>query len=144
MPELRIDRHFDAPPERVFTFVTEESGLLAWWVPEGMTARDPRLDFTRPGPWSMIVTGPGMGDTTMRGEVTDVDPPHSVELTFVVAYAGGGAPMESIVRFELEPDGTGTRFTIVQSGISEEMVVMGMKRGWPTTLDRLGRALAAG
>ena len=55
---------------------------------------------------------------------------------------GGMAPMPSTVRFELVPDGAGTKLTVIQSGISEDMVMMGMTRGWPTTFDRLERALA--
>jgi uncharacterized protein YndB with AHSA1/START domain len=142
MPELRLDRHFDAPIARVFDFVTTEAGLLQWWVPEGTTPGARQLDLTRAGPWSLVVTSPKGGDTLMSGKVLAIDPPRSIEMTFDVAY-GGMPPMPSTVRFELAPDGDGTRLTVIQSGISEEMVMMGMTRGWPTTFDRLDRALAA-
>jgi uncharacterized protein YndB with AHSA1/START domain len=142
MAELRLDRRFDAPPARVFSFITEAEGLLQWWVPEGTTAGERQLDLTEPGPWRLVLTSPGGGETIMSGKVLSIDPPRAIELTFDVAY-GGMAPMPSTVRFELVPDGAGTTLTVIQSGISEDMVMMGMTRGWPTTFDRLERALAA-
>ena len=141
MAELRLDRHFDAPPARVFSFVTEAEGLLQWWVPEGTTAGEQQLDLTRPGPWRLVLSSPGGGETIMRGTVLSIDPPRAIELTFDVAY-GGMPAMPSTVRFELVPSGAGTKLTVIQSGISEDMVMMGTTRGWPTTFDRLERALA--
>jgi uncharacterized protein YndB with AHSA1/START domain len=142
MAELRLDRHFDAPPARVFTFLTEAEGLLQWWVPDGTTPGEQQLDLTRPGPWLLKLNSAGMGETIMSGNVLSIDPPRSIELTFDVAY-GGMPPMPSTVRFELVPDGAGTKLTVIQSGISEDMVMMGMTRGWPVTFDRLEKALAA-
>jgi uncharacterized protein YndB with AHSA1/START domain len=141
MAELRLERRFDASPDRLFAFVTQAEGLLQWWVPDGTEVGEQALDLTRPGPWRLVLTSPGHGETVMSGSVLAIDPPRSIELTFDVAY-GGGPAMPSTVRFELAPDGAGTRLTVVQSGISEDMVMMGMTRGWPTTLDRLERALA--
>jgi uncharacterized protein YndB with AHSA1/START domain len=141
MAELRLERHFDASPERVFAFVSEAKGLLNWWVPEGTEAGERSLDLSKPGPWRLVLTSPGGGETIMSGNVLAIDPPRSIEMTFDVAY-GGMPPMPSTVRFELQPDGAGTKLTVIQSGISDDMVMMGMTRGWPTTLDRLERALS--
>jgi uncharacterized protein YndB with AHSA1/START domain len=141
MAELRLDRHFEAPPARVFAFVTAAEGLLQWWVPDGTEAGERQLDLSKPGPWRLVLTSPGGGETIMSGNVLSIDPPRSIELTFDVAY-GGMPPMPSTVRFELVPSGEGTKLTVIQSGISEDMVMMGMTRGWPTSFDRLERALA--
>jgi uncharacterized protein YndB with AHSA1/START domain len=140
MAELRMDHHFDAAPERVFRFLTEESGLLQWWVPDGMTAGEHALDLTRQGAWRLVIVAPGGGETVMSGKVLALEPGHYIETTFDVAYAGM-PPMPSTVRFELAPDGAGTRLTLIQSGISEEMVMMGKTRGWPTSFARLAMAL---
>ena len=141
MAELRLDCHFDAPPARVFSFVTEAEGLLQWWVPDGTTPGEQQLDLSKLGPWRLVLSSPGGGETIMSGNVLSIDPPRAIELTFDVAY-GGMPPMPSTVRFELVSDGAGTKLTVVQSGISEDMVMMGMTRGWPTTFDRLEKALA--
>jgi uncharacterized protein YndB with AHSA1/START domain len=74
----------------------------------------------------------------MHGVVRVVDPPRSVEFTMNVP--GVDAP-DSTVRFEIASDGKGgSRLTLIQSGITGEMVEMG-KRGWGATLARLERTM---
>lgn len=137
MSELRIERTYPVAPERLFAFVTETENLLKWWGPEGTAIARQDLDLTRPGPWSLVLAGPG-GEFTMCGVVTSVLPPRAVEFTMNVP--GVDAP-DSTVRFEIVPDGSGgSRFTLIQSGITDEMVEMG-RRGWGSTLARLERLL---
>lgn len=133
MSELRIARIYPIEPAELFAYVTETENLIKWWGPEGMTASKTNLDLTRPGPWSLVLGGP-RGSFEMRGEVRTVDPPRLVEFTMNVP--GVDAP-DSVVRFEIAPRGAGgSRFTLIQSGITDEMVEMG-KRGWGSTLARL-------
>ena len=48
---------------------------------------------------------------------------------------------DSVVRFELADDGAGgTRFRLIQSGLSDEMAEHG-KQGWAGPLDQLEAAL---
>ena len=63
-----------------------------------------------------------------------VDPPRSIALTMIVPGTGA----ESTVRLEVAAEGTGSRLTLIQSGISDEMVVWG-QRGWVGPLNRLER-----
>jgi uncharacterized protein YndB with AHSA1/START domain len=133
MSELRIERSYPVSPDRLFAFVTEPANLLQWWGPEGTTVEEQNLDLRRPGPWSLVLSGP-RGRFAMRGEVISVTPPHTVEFTMNVP---GEEVADSTVRFEIAPDGrTGSRFTLIQSGITDEMVEMG-KHGWASTLQRL-------
>lgn len=71
MSELRIERDYPISPERLFAYVTEGENLLKWWGPEGTTATDANLDFTRPGSWSLVLSTP-RGSFEMRGEVKNV------------------------------------------------------------------------
>ena len=74
----------------------------------------------------------------MTGEVLKVEPGRLVEFTMDVP--GQDAP-DSTVRFEIAAEGAGrSRFTLVQSGITDEMVEMG-KRGWGGTIARLERVM---
>ena len=76
----------------------------------------------------------------MRGVVKLVTPPNAVEFTMNVP----GEDVDSTVRFEIASDGKGgSRFTLVQSGISDEMVEMG-KHGWASTLGRLEKLIGVG
>jgi len=137
MSVLRIERAYAIDPTEMFAFVTQAENLLKWWGPEGAAAREVRLDLTRPGPWALVLDTP-RGPFEMKGTVTAVSPPHSVEFTMNVP--GRDAP-DSAVRFEIAANGQGgTTFTLTQSGITDEMVEMG-KQGWGSTLDRLEKAL---
>jgi uncharacterized protein YndB with AHSA1/START domain len=137
MSELKIQRAYDIEPARLFAFVTEAENLIKWWGPEGAAASEVKLDLTRPGPWTLVLETP-RGPFEMRGTVKAVSPPHAVEFTMNVP--GKDAP-DSTVRFEIAPDGQGgALFTLIQSGITDEMVEMG-KHGWGSTLDRLERAM---
>lgn len=137
MSELRIERGYAVTPERLFAFVTETANLLQWWGPEGTSVAEENLDLGRPGPWSLVLVNPN-GRFAMRGVVKAVTPPHSVEFTMNVP---GDEVNDSTVRFEIAPDGKGgSRFTLIQSGITDEMVEMG-KHGWGSTLARLERLM---
>lgn len=137
MSELKLERVYAVSPERLFAFVTETQNLLLWWGPEGMAIEDENLDLTRPGPWSLTLVN-AHGRFPMHGTVIRVTPPRSVEFTMNVP----GEPDLglSTVRFDIAPDGDGARFTLIQSGITDEMVAMG-HRGWGSTLARLERTL---
>lgn len=135
MTELRIERTYPISPEELFAFVTEPGRLVQWWGPEGMTIDDVRLDMRQPGPWSLVLVGPDGSRFAMRGNVTAVEPPRAVAFTMNVP--GEDALGDSTVRFEIAPDGSGgSRFTLIQLGITDEMAEMG-KRGWGRTLQRL-------
>jgi uncharacterized protein YndB with AHSA1/START domain len=136
MSELRIERHYPIAPATLFAYVTETESLLKWWGPEGTTATEANLDLTRPGPWSLVLNSP-RGPFEMRGVVKAVTAPTSVEFTMNVP----GEDVDSTVRFEIEADGTGgSRFTLIQSNITDEMVEMG-KNGWGSTLGRLEKLI---
>jgi uncharacterized protein YndB with AHSA1/START domain len=134
--ELRIERNYPVTPELLFAYVTEAENLLKWWGPEGTTATEASLDFTRPGRWSLVLNTP-RGPFEMRGEVKNVSPPHLVEFTMNVP----GEDVESTVRFEIAADGVGgSHFALIQLGISDKMAEMG-RHGWGSTLARLEKLI---
>jgi uncharacterized protein YndB with AHSA1/START domain len=137
MSELRIERHYPVTPERLFAYATETESLLQWWGPEGTIVTESNLDLGRLGPWSLVMKSP-RGEFAMKGVVKSVTPPRAVEFTMNVP---GDDVIESTVRFEIAPDGKGgSRFTLIQSNITDEMVEMG-KHGWVSTLARLEKLM---
>lgn len=137
MSELRIERRYPVDAKRLFAYLTETEHLLEWWGPEGARVLAASLDLGRLGPWSITIDTP-RGPFEMTGEVLRIEPGRLVEFTMDVP--GQQAP-DSTVRFEVAEDGPGhSRFTLVQSGITDEMVDMG-KRGWGGTIVRLEQAL---
>lgn len=137
MSELRIERSYAIDATRLFAYLTEAEHLVKWWGPESATVLEASLDLGRPGPWSITIETP-RGPFSMTGEVLHIEPGRLVEFTMDVP--GQNAP-DSTVRFEVTEDGPGrSRFTLVQTGITDEMVEMG-KRGWGGTIARLERAI---
>ena len=140
MGELKIERHYPVAPERLFAFLTETANLLKWWGPEGTSVAEQSLDLTRTGPWNFVLIDPQGGHHRMSGEVRAVDAPHSVEFTLIVYEPVDNPSINSTVRFEVRPDGDGgSHFILTQTGLTDEMIVIGSTRGWTSTLARLER-----
>ena len=137
MSELRIERSYPITAAEMFAYVTEPNNLIKWWGPEGTTVTEAKLDFRRLGPW-VLVLQTQRGPFTMKGSVVSVSPPNALEFTMNVP---GDDTADSTVRFEIAPDDRGgSRLTLIQWGITDEMVEMG-QRGWGSTLARLEKLI---
>lgn len=137
MKDLVLERTFAHPPEKVFAFVTRTEHLLRWWGPEGTEVGEHRLDLSRPGPWSSTLVNTEGGLHKMSGVVIAVDPPHSVEFTWGWHDAEDVRGHESRVRFEIEPDGGGSRFRLIHSELPDEESAANHNRGWSSSLKKL-------
>ncbi len=143
MKELRIERRFPVAPARVFAFVTETENLVKWWGPEGTSLGEHNLDLSKTGDWFFVLIDPSGGHTRVSGVVLEVDPPNRVEFTLVLPSKEGPAEIDSVVRFEISPDGAGgTVFVLTQTGLTSEQIVEGSTNGWISTLTRLERLLS--
>lgn len=137
MSELRIERTYPIPAMRLYAYLTEAKYLVQWWGPEGASVVAASLDLSSSGPWSITIETQ-RGPFEMTGEVLKAEPGRLVEFTMDVP--GQHAP-DSTVRFEISADGPDrSRFTLVQTGITDEMVEMG-KRGWGGTIARLEKVM---
>jgi uncharacterized protein YndB with AHSA1/START domain len=139
---LRIERAFPAEPEKVFAFVTQKDNLLKWWGPEGTSIAEHNLDLSRLGPWWFVLVDPQGGRHKVTGHVLAIDPPNSVEFTLVVPSENGVRGIDSVVRFEIAPDGAGgSHFLLIQSGLTDDELAAGSSQGWVSTLRRLAALL---
>jgi uncharacterized protein YndB with AHSA1/START domain len=105
----RISREvvIDAPPDKVWTIVTEPRHVARWFSDEA------EIDL-RPG-GAMLLTWHGHG--TYRGRVEAVEPPH--RFTFRWLRREDNEPGEgtsTLVEFTLAPEGTRTRLRVVETG----------------------------
>jgi len=138
MAVLRIERTFPAAPEKVFAFITQMDNLLKWWAPQGVSIREHNLDFSKLGAWSATMVGPEGFAANVGGEVTAIDPPHSVELTLSFRSASGERGDESVIRFDVRPNDTGgTHFLLTQSGLEAEHIPDMRDKGWASALAQL-------
>jgi uncharacterized protein YndB with AHSA1/START domain len=131
----------DAPPDVVWTILTEARHLAGWFSDEA------EIDL-RPG-GAMLLTWHGHG--TYRGRVETVEPPHTFAFRWVLREGLDPEPGSStLVVMTLTAEGAGTRLRVVESGFSdlawpehERARYAGENaKGWIVELDEL-RAYAA-
>jgi uncharacterized protein YndB with AHSA1/START domain len=131
----------DAPPDVVWTIITEARHLTGWF------SDDAEIDL-RPG-GEMLLTWHGHG--TYRARVETVHPP--VTFAFRWVLRDGEEPLpggSTLVVMTLTPTDAGTRLRVLETGFSDlpwpeperERYADQNAKGWITELDEL-RAYAA-
>lgn len=121
-PAVRLERQLTDPPPVVWRAITEPEQLRSWFpcdvlVEDGEWIVGATLTFTFP---------PDVIDMTLSGEVLEVEEPSRL------AFRWG----EEILRFELNDEGGGTRFVLLNE--LESSAAARNAAGWDDCLDRLG------
>jgi uncharacterized protein YndB with AHSA1/START domain len=123
-PAVRLERYLPDPPPVVWQAITDRDQLRAWF-PSDVIVDGGRWEvgasITFPFPPEVI-------DMTLTGTVLAVDEPK------LLSYSWGG---DEILRFELSPDGEGTRLVL-----TDQLPASWAARnaaGWEDCLDRLAR-----
>jgi len=142
--ELRLERHYDAPPEEVFdTFADETSqGVLHGSEQRGWNVEVIQTDV-RVGGTSVVRMGPaGQEPYTETRVYSVVDRPHRLELRYSMSLPETGTlDTEMTVTFE-DRDG-GTWLTMVETGFEAEAARDGFVEGWTEYLETLAKVLKA-
>ncbi len=140
MADLEMKRHFAAPPEKVFDFVTQAEHLTKWWGPEGITLAEHKLDFSRAGPWMSIMKNSEGGIHKVTGEVLSVEQGKSVTFTWAWHDDDDQRGHDSEVRFEVHSDGNGgTDFVMLHSNLADDDSAQNHESGWGSSLAKLER-----
>jgi uncharacterized protein YndB with AHSA1/START domain len=116
--EVVFERRFDAPRERVWRALTDPEELAAWLAPAEIELREGGalvLEFD---------------DGIERGTITEIREPE------VIAYSWNEGKTDSLVRFELEADGAGTRLTLRHT-FQREIDLSSFGAGWHHHLELL-------
>jgi uncharacterized protein YndB with AHSA1/START domain len=115
---IQAEVHIAAPPERVFQALTDPRQLLQWWGQKGTYHPTAWQGDVRPGGrWR----SDGVSDVDGKpyhvgGEYVELDPPRLVSYTWVASWSG---PLQTLVRWELEPAADGTRVRLCHSGFGK-------------------------
>ncbi len=128
---LHFRRRLDHPVEAVWAALTDPAERVAWF---GVTTLDPRVG----GSIDMDPDDPPVPANVkhMNGRILAWDPPRLLEHTWYQSIIG-----DTVVRYELEPDGDGTLLTFTHRGLSVPNA-QGFIPGTHAYLDRLVAYLA--
>lgn len=101
--DLRFERFYPHPPERVWRALTDSQALAGWYMANDFQPVVGHRFTFRTDP------APGF-DGVLRGVVTLVDPPHRLEYTF----RGGWMQHDTLVRWILTPDDQGGTHLVLE------------------------------
>jgi uncharacterized protein YndB with AHSA1/START domain len=141
--QIRIERIFDAPRERVWRAMTDPKLVAQWWG-RGNNLVIERLEVAPGGRWRFVEHA-AEGVFGFEGEFREVDPPGRVVQTF----AWDGMPGHVVVNtMTLESlDGGRTKLVTVSEFRTDEdragMMSSGMEQGLNASYRALDRVLAA-
>ena len=140
--ELRIERVFDAPLERVWRAYSERDLIAQWWG-RGNELDVVRFEFERGGHWRFEEHSEGQTHG-FEGRFGDIDPMKSIRQTF----EWDGMPTHvSVDTAEFEDLGDGRtllrgRTIFLTAEDRDGMVSAGMESGMRESYDALDRLLA--
>jgi uncharacterized protein YndB with AHSA1/START domain len=141
--EIRVERIFDAPRERVWRAYTEPDQVAQWWG-RGNRLTIERLEVERGGHWRIVEHGPE-GDHGFEGRFREVTPQERIVQTFEWDGMPGYVTVNTAEFFDLG-DGRTKIITTSQFFTPEErdgMLQSGMATGLAESYAALDRLLSA-
>ena len=140
--EIRTERVFDAPRERVWRALTVAEELAQWWG-RGNPLDVVRLELERGGHWRFVEHS-GEGDHGFEGRFREVTPPERLVMTFEWDGMPGHTLVETITLEDL--GGGRTRVVTLSLFFTPEerdgMLGSGMEQGLDESYAALDRLLA--
>jgi uncharacterized protein YndB with AHSA1/START domain len=140
--DLVFHRHFDAPPERVFSRFTEPGWIRRWLGTEDRPLEDVVFE-AQPGGRIRYLWGGPDGALEMTGAVLEIAAPFRIRHTerFAPDWTGG----ETVVATRFDPEGPGTemsmRITYADAAARDRAMALPMAEGMERHFDRLDRML---
>jgi uncharacterized protein YndB with AHSA1/START domain len=140
--EIRVERVFDAPREKVFATYTDPELIPEWWGPRNTSASVERMDVRSGGSWRFVVRSEDGSETGFGGTYREVAPPERIVQTFECEAMPGQVSVETATFEDL---GERTRVTVLSifhtAQERDGMLDSGMERGLNETYSRLDELL---
>ena len=132
-PSLVYVNTIAAPPEKVWRALTDPAFTARYWygtrVESDWKVGSP-ITFRKPQ---------GEPDT---GKVLVADPPRTLAFSWHIAWGEMAKEKDSRVTFTIEPDGAGSKLTLVHDEFEEgSKAAEALKNGWPGILAGLKKTL---
>lgn len=143
MNDLTLERKFTHAPDVVFAHVTQQAHLKEWMGPVTMRCIDIDMNLTAGANWFAVIENSEGQTHKMSGQVTEIDPPHSVDFTWGWHDENDSRGHESNVRFQVQSDGTGgCIFTLIHTNLPDAEAMESHTIGWTSTVSKLEAILA--
>jgi uncharacterized protein YndB with AHSA1/START domain len=137
-PEIRMAMYVDAPPPAVFRALTDPDALREWMGAPAPVV-EPRVGGRYELGWKYQVGGKEVAGGPMR--ILDIVPNKRLALNWPDWRGDSAVPMQSIT-WQLEPDGAGTRVTLVHAGFVRTVDFSDYPFGWGQFMAELARVAA--
>ena len=141
--EIRIERVFDAPRDRVFAAFTDPKLIPEWWGPRDSTTVVEQMDVRPGGSWRFVIRHSDGRENAFRGTYREVAPPERIVQTFEWEGMPGHVAVETAI---LEDLGDRTKLTTTslfhETEERDGALGSGMERGTNETYARLDELLA--
>lgn len=136
---LTINRHFAAPPERIFAMWTDSPGRPEdFWGPRGFTLVRQASNPVPGGRWVLEMRSPDGEVMRNGGEYRVIERPHLIEMTHAWQdEAGHRTTPETVVRIRLSGSGDGCDMHFEQTGFDSVGERDGHGEGWSEAFDGL-------
>ena len=108
--EIRIERIFRAPRDRVWQALTDPAQVSQWWSPNGSRLEIAQMDVRRGGHWRFVEHG-AKGPDGYGGRYREVTPPTRLVYSFEWDGMPGHVAIETLTLDDLGD--AGTRLTTV-------------------------------
>lgn len=134
LDQLRVQRTYAHPPEKVWIALTDRKALADWLMPNDFSPVVGHKFTFQTDPMPMC------GHGVTECEVLEVEPQRKLVYSWVPVTPGKPRPEKpSIVTWTLEPVGGGTRLTLTHSGLTNAfplMMRLMLRFGWGTMVKR--------
>jgi uncharacterized protein YndB with AHSA1/START domain len=144
--KLQIVRCFAARPERVWQACTRPELLQQWFSPKPFHDCVVEADVRVGGRFFFRMTGEP-GTFAAKGVYREGDEPRRHVKSWTWVEGPPDQPPDgvtSLVTFELEADGEGTRLTLTHEGLADQEQAESHEEGWTEVLEKLAKLIREG
>jgi len=139
-----IRRRINARTSEVFDALTDPKVLSQWFGPRAFDVCEVDADVRVGGRFAFRMKGES-GMYGAEGVYREVTPPRRLVLTWTWVEAPKGEELdqvESLVTFDLQPDGDDTLLTLTHEGLKDQDTADSHEQGWSEALGKLATLLS--
>jgi uncharacterized protein YndB with AHSA1/START domain len=141
--EIRTERVFDAPRERVWAAFTDPELISQWWGLKSTTTVVDQMEVRPGGAWRFVERNSDGSETGFRGTYREVAPPERLVYTFEWEGMPGHVLVETVTFDDLGAQTKVTNVSLFHTSEERDgMLQSGMEKGLNESYEQLDELLA--